>query len=77
MQPKPSKLSVLLGFMAAEQWENALRLAAKFPQLGEYRDAILDGHMAMTRPDFCRGIRKDPDSLIAAGIAALRARYQA
>lgn len=72
-----TKLSILREHMAAGRWRDAIRLAAKFPQLGEQRGAILDAQLAYTNPEFARGIRKDPDQLIAAGIAALQARYQA
>lgn len=71
-----TKLSILREHMAAGRWREAIRLAARFTQLGEQRGAILDAQLAFTSPDFVRGIRKDPDTLIAAGIAALRARYQ-
>lgn len=72
-----TKLSILREHMAAGRWREAIRLAARFPQLGDQRGAILDAQLAYTSPDFCRGIRKDPAALIEAGIAALRARYQA
>jgi len=72
-----SKLSTLREHMEAGRWRDAIRLAARFPQLGDQRGAILDAQMAYTNPEFARGIRKDPEQLIAAGIAALRARYQA
>jgi len=71
-----TKLSILREHMAAGRWREAIRLAARFPQLGDQRGAILDAQLAYTSPDFVRGIRKDPDALIAGGIAALRARYQ-
>lgn len=71
-----TKLSIVREHMEAGRWRDAIRLAAKFPQLGEHRGAILDAHLAYTNPEFARGIRKDPDQMIAAGIAALQARYQ-
>ena len=63
--------------MAAGDWRRAVAFAARFPQLGEHRGAILDAQLAYTNPAFARGVRKDPDALIAAGIAALQARYSA
>lgn len=70
-----TKLSKLKAAAAAGDWNSALRIAARFPQLGADRGAILDAHLAITNPRFCAGIKKDPDALLAAGIAALRARY--
>lgn len=70
-----TKLSRLLEFMAAENWHEALRLAAKFPQLGEHKAAITRAWNAIQSPQFYREIGQDPDSLIAAGVAALKERY--
>lgn len=70
-----TKVNVLREHMDAGRWAEAIRIAAKFPQLGDERGAILDAHLAYTNPAFCRGVRKDPDALLAAGIAALQARY--
>ena len=72
---RPTKLSRLCDFMAAGDWPAALRLAATFPRLGDHRDAITRGREACARPDFYRQIGKDPDALVAAGVAALKARY--
>lgn len=72
-----TKIAILREHMEAGRWRDAIRLAARFPQLGEHRGAILDAHLAYTNPAFARGVRKDPDVMIAAGIAALRARYSA
>lgn len=70
-----TKLSIIREHMTAGRWREAIRVAARFPQLGEHRGAILDAQLAYTNPEFCRGIRKDPDAMIRAGIEALRARY--
>lgn len=72
-----TKVSVVRERMAAGDWPKAIALAAKFPRLGEHRDAITRAHMAITNPAFVRGIRKDPDALIEAGKAALIDRYSA
>jgi len=72
----PTKLSQLKAAAAAGDWPGALRIAARFPNLGAHRDAILRAHNALLRPDFYRQIGRDPDAAVAAGIAALRARYQ-
>lgn len=70
-----TKLSILQGHMKAGEWKKAIALAAKFPRLGVYRDAILDAHTAIVNPGFTRQLRRDPDADIAAGIAALRLAY--
>lgn len=61
--------------MNAGDVRKAMSIAAKFPRLGAYRNAILDAHMAFTNPAFCLGIKKNPAALIEAGRAALVAAY--
>jgi len=61
--------------MKQGEWAKALSLAAKFPQLGDHKDAIVRGHEACVRPDFYRQINRDPDILVKIGIAALTDRY--
>lgn len=78
MNPKPlppSKLSQVRAAYERGDFKTALRIAAKFPQLGEQKVAIERGWMALTRPDFVREIGRKPDDDIAAGVAALAARY--
>ena len=70
-----TKLSKLLKLMEQGEWPKALSFAAKFPQLGDHRDAIVRGHEAYVRPDFYRQINRDPDILVKIGIAALVDRY--
>jgi hypothetical protein len=70
-----TKISNVRDHMGQGRWQDAIRIAARFPQLGAHRNAILDAHMAFTNPAFCRGIKKDPEALIAAGRAALVAAY--
>jgi hypothetical protein len=71
----PTKLSQLLVLMNAEDWRKALAFASKFGDLGEHKAAITRGHNAAVNPDFYRQIKQDPEAHIAAGIAALKARY--
>jgi hypothetical protein len=70
-----TKLSKLKAAFAAGDFIGALRIAAKFPQLGAEKVAITTAWAAHQSPDFYREIGKDPTELIAAGIEALRARY--
>lgn len=74
--PAPrTKLSAVVDAMRADDWHQAIRLAAKFPDLGKQRCAILDAHTAITNPSFMRQLRRDPEAVIEAGKQALRQRY--
>jgi hypothetical protein len=75
MNEPQTKLSAVRAAMAAGDWQRAIALAARFPQLGPQRAAILDAHGAYTNPRFALQLGKDLDALKAAGIAALRAKY--
>ena len=74
---RPRKIDTLRRLIAAGDWRRALRLAAAFPRLGDHAVAIRRGWSAASNPDFYRQIGKNPDALVAAGIAALRERYAA
>ena len=71
-----TKLSKLITAAQAGDWAGALRIAARFPQLGAERGVILDAHMAFTNPRFLVQIKRDPEEAIQAGIAALRCKYR-
>ena len=71
----PSKLSKIRDALAAGRDRDALRIAAKFPQLGEHRDRITKGWAAAQNPDFYREIGCDPDALERDAVAAIRERY--
>lgn len=70
-----TKLSAVKADMAAQRWGDALLKAAKFADLGDEKAHILKAREALLRPVFQRQIGRDPDALIAAGVAALRRRY--
>jgi len=72
-----TKLDAVLAAMRAGDWQEAITKAAKFPRLGEERNAVLDAMGAIQNPNFCRQLGKDPEALIAAGREALKRRYQA
>jgi hypothetical protein len=55
----------------------ALKIAAAFPSLGEYREVITRGWEACVRPEMYRQMGRDVDALVAAGVAAVRRRYAA
>lgn len=70
-----TKLSMLKEAAHANDWRKAISIAAKFPRLGEIRNAVLDAHMAFTNPRFLVQIGKDVDSTISAGINAIIVAY--
>lgn len=70
-----SKLSTLRDAAGRGDWIAALRIAAKFPQLGEHKEAITRAWAAIQNPQFYRDIGKEPDALIEEGVEALKARY--
>jgi hypothetical protein len=70
------KIVTLRRLIAAKDWTSAIKFAAKFPRLGEARDAILSAKDALQNPGFYRQLKRDPEAVIAAGVAALIAQYQ-
>lgn len=70
-----TKLSKLKAAWAKGDNIGALRIAAKFPQLGSQKEAITRAWAAYQFPDFYRGIGQCPDALLKAGYDALAARY--
>ena len=71
----PTKIAVLKAAMQAGDWQRALRIAARFPRLGEHRAAILRGHEAYTNPRLYRQLGYDIENLKADGRRALIERY--
>ncbi|MBJ9673357.1 hypothetical protein [Burkholderia gladioli] len=72
-----TKISVVREHMAADRWQEAIRIAARFPQLGAERTAILDAHGAYTNPRFLVQLGKDVETLKQAGQRALVVKYGA
>lgn len=70
-----TKASQLRKMISDGDWHGALRMAARFPRLGEHKEAIQLGWSALTNRSFYKQIGKNPDVLIEAGIAALKQRY--
>ncbi len=70
-----TKLSKLKAAYAAGDYREALRIAARFPQLGAEKEAICRAWQAIQSPAFYREIGRDPELLIAQGVAALKKRY--
>ena len=70
-----TKTSIIHGHIAAGDWRNAIRVAARLPRLDKRRCAILDAQGAYENPSFYAQIGKDAATLIQAGAAALRERF--
>ena len=70
-----TKLATLLEHMQAGDWTAAIRLANKFPRLGDHKEPITRAWGAIQNPDFYRQIGQNPDDLIDLGISALKERY--
>lgn len=75
MNKPTSKASIVRDHMAAGRWQEAIRIAARFPRLDEHRAAILDAHGAYTNPRFLRQIGRDIEALKEAGRVALLDRF--
>lgn len=71
----PRKVDDLLHAMRWGEWARAIRIAAKWPRLGEHREAIMGAAAALLSPAFYVSLGKDPQAMIDDGIAALKARY--
>ena len=71
----PRKLDFVLDAMRAGNWEKAICLAAKFPNLGCEKRTIMQANEAIQRPDFQRQLGRCPEQLIALGQMALVRRY--
>lgn len=70
-----TKLSQLKDAYHAGDTAKAIRIAARFPDLGAHRNAILDANIAITNPRWTLNMKRDIEQTIAAGINALRNRY--
>jgi hypothetical protein len=75
MPMPPSKISILRGFMARSEWVEAVRLAARFPSLGDEKESITRAWAAHSNPGFYRQIGRNPEAEFAAGVDALKRRY--
>lgn len=75
MDKARSKASIVKEHMAAERWQEAIRIAARFPRLDQHRSAILGAHGAYTNPRFFIQLGKDIEAMKDAGRAALLDRF--
>lgn len=71
-----TKLNKIRSLAAIGDWKAALRIAARFADLGEHRVAIVRAHEVSHSPAFYSQLGINPEQAFAAGIEALRARYK-
>jgi|10_taG_2_1085330.scaffolds.fasta_scaffold15437_3 hypothetical protein len=69
------KITKLRHAMRDENWQLALRIAARFPRLGQQKTDIVRAHEALAHPHFYRQLGREPGELVRRGIAALKTRY--
>lgn len=69
------KIDQLRAMMGAGDWEKAIKYAAKFPRLGDERDAILSASSAILSPAFYRSLGLDVEATVRRGIEALKLKY--
>ena len=70
-----TKLSKVKAAFEAGDLQGALRIAAKFHDLGAEKNAIKLAHESYTHGAFYKQLGRDIDALRAAGREALRTRY--
>ena len=70
-----TKLETLQDMLKNEEYTAAIKFAAKFPQLGKERNAILSASSALLSPGMYVSMGRDPDEIIKTGINALISKY--
>lgn len=75
MTAERTKLSALKDCLAAGDAIGALRIAAKFPRLGDHKERIGRAWAAHTNRETYAAMGYDVDALVADGIAAIRERF--
>jgi len=73
--PFESKLDKVKSALRAGDEISALRIAAKFYELGKQKKRITQAWAAYQNPEFYRALKLDPDILFADGIQAIKERY--
>lgn len=77
MNAPVSKASKVRAAMAAGDWQEAIRIAARFPDLGEFKAVITRAHGCYTNPGFYQQLGFDCEAVKAEARAAMLARYGA
>lgn len=70
-----SKLSKLANAYKSGNYREALRIAARFHELGDQKEAITRAWAAIQNPEFYIELGYNPDELERIGIKAISARY--
>lgn len=70
-----TKLARVRAAMVTGDWDAALKAAAKFQRLGEHEEAIRRAANAVNNPRFYEQLGHDVDALRAAGVQALKVRF--
>ena len=70
-----TKLARIRQTMRDGDWDEALKLAARFQRLGEHAQAIRRAANALINPTFYEQLGYDLARLRAEGIAAMKERY--
>ncbi len=71
-----TKLSVLKEYASSNDWQSALRIAAKFPRLGKEEKAIKRAHESFSNASFYTQLGYDIEKLRLDGINALVTKYK-
>ncbi|MCK5267000.1 MAG: hypothetical protein KAR07_02425 [Spirochaetes bacterium] len=70
------KIDQLRIYIDAHDWHRALKMAASFPRLGKDREAITKAWAAKSNQSFYLQMGHDVDLLVAAGVSAIKDKYQ-
>lgn len=70
-----SKLARIREAMAGDDWDRAIRMAARFPALGEQAIDIRRANDAMNNPGLYRQLGHDLEEIRQKGISALKTRF--
>jgi len=69
------KIDILRNLMIAGEWEKAIKMAAKFPRLGNGKEAIQRAAGCINNPGFFEQLGHDITECIAAGRKAIEDDY--
>lgn len=72
---KDTKLQNVRDFWAKSQFLDALRIVAKFPNLGDHKAQIVRGFECKGNPGFYKALGYDPETEYQAALAAIATRY--
>jgi hypothetical protein len=70
-----SKLAKIRNAMAGGDWDGAIRMAARFPALGEQATDIRRANDAINNPGLYRQLGHDLEEIRQKGISALKTRF--